>query len=391
MIASVGDALRGGAYRKCGWRIETADGNQTRHSAVDRAHRVRCILAVGRDVKMERAGQNVWIIGRQTQARTALCSALERCGLSVWHGEIGVSARDRSVVDLIVVFLTGEQCEAVGRMLTDPHLRHTKRVFVVDSSDRRARLYCATARLDDIILEPIGVREALVRILLVLTRSNHAQNVTQAVISFDQSRLPPENRLLCNMYSSGVMPAVVPTANTRGDVETHLRHAHEPLVTAMTKIKRDTAYSDLSMLREEADDWVRDEAMLPITIVEEPEASLEIPGAIEDKSAEGDSRSASPSSTPCDDFSEGGLSDGANVVRSNASSGKTRAKRDHAREHAQKPVCKYPTPEEWRARRFARLDAERSLKERRQNAILIVAIAVCLSILAVVLYLKSNG
>lgn len=343
---------------------------------------------------MERAGQNVWIIGRQTQARSALCSALERCGLSVWHGEIGESARNRSVVDLIVVFLTGEQCEVVGRLLIDPHLRYAKRVFVVDSSDRRARLYCATARLDDMILEPIGVREALVRILLVLTRSNHAQHVAQAVLTFDQSRLPPENRLLCSMYSSGVMPAVGLLANTRGDVETHMRHAHEPLVTAMTKIKRDLEYSDLSMLREEADDWVRDEAMLSITIVEEPtEASLDDPVATEDERAEDDSRCASPSSTLCDDSCVGVLSDGVNVVQTNLPSDKARGKRDDARniEHANKPICKYPTPEEWRAQRFARLDAERSLKERRKNAILIVAIAVCLSILAVVLYLKSNG
>ena len=37
-------------------------------------------------------------------------------------------------------------------------------MFIADSSDRRSPVYCATAGLDATLVEPIGARDALVRI-----------------------------------------------------------------------------------------------------------------------------------------------------------------------------------------------------------------------------------
>ena len=316
---------------------------------------------------------------------------------------------------------------------------HTRRVFIVDSSDRRSRLYCATARLDDMIVEPIGVREALVRILLVLTRSNHAHAVAQAVLSYAQAHEPAENRLLCNGYSSGVMPAIAPPQNDRSEVESHLLHAHEPLVTALTKIRRDAEYSDWLLQREEVEDWVRDEVMLPITVVEDPEGDEDPKSCRAGSSHAGDSnamsvesgKSESPpkkrpnkskemrSETPSAEFrsNDGIRRESSKETRSETPSAKFRSndgiRRDSSKEmRAETPNAEfrgrnqakkgtkskkpklpiaYPTPEQWKAQTLARLDSERRIKERRQNAFLMSAIVICLIILAIILSVKLSG
>lgn len=389
--------------------------------AVDWAKmRASLVGAMAVEEKMDRAGQKIWIVGRQTEARSALCDALQRCKLAVSLSEIGALSHDGDVPDLVVVFLTGDQCEAAGRMLRDPFLMHTKRVFIVDSSDRRSRLYCATARLDDMIVEPIGVREALVRILLVLTRSNHAHAVAQAVLSYAQTHEPAENRLLCNGYSSGVMPAIAPPQNDRSEVESHLLHAHEPLVTALTKIRRDAEYSDWLLQREEAEDWVRDEVMLPITVVEDPESVEDPKSRRVGSSHAGDSnamsiesgKSESPpkkrpnksketrSETPSAEFrSEFRSNDGirresSKEMRSETLSaefrGRNQAKKGTKSKKPKSPIA-YPTPDQWKAQTLARLDSERRIKERRQNAFLMSAIVICLVILAIILSVKLSG
>ena len=408
--------------------------------AVDWAKmRAPLVGAMAVEEKMDRAGQKIWIVGRQTAARSALYDALQRCKLAVSLSEIGALSHDGDVPDLVVVFLTGDQCEAAGRMLRDPFLMHTKRVFIVDSSDRRSRLYCATARLDDMIVEPIGVREALVRILLVLTRSNHAHAVAQAVLSYAQTHEPAENRLLCNGYSSGVMPAIAPPQNDRSEVESHLLHAHEPLVTALTKIRRDAEYSDWLLQREEADDWVRDEVMLPITVVEDPEGDEDPESRRVGSSHAGDSnamsvesgKSESPpkkrpnksketrSETPSAEFrsndgihresskethsetlsaefrsNDGIRRDSSKEMRSETPNAEFRG-RNQAKKGTKfqkpKPPIAYPTPDQWKAQTLARLDSERRIKERRQNAFLMSAIVICLVILAIILSVKSSG
>lgn len=401
--------------------------------------RVSLVGAMAVEEKMDRAGQKIWIVGRQTEARSALYDALQRCKLAVSLSEIGALSHDGDVPDLVVVFLTGDQCEAAGRMLRDPFLMHTRRVFIVDSSDRRSRLYCATARLDDMIVEPIGVREALVRILLVLTRSNHAHAVAQAVLSYAQTHEPAENRLLCNGYSSGVMPAIAPPQNDRSEVESHLLHAHEPLVTALTKIRRDAEYSDWLLQREEAEDWVRDEVMLPITVVEDPEGDEDPKSCRAGSSHAGDSnamsvesgKSESPpkkrpnkskemrSETPSAEFrsNDGIRRESSKETHSETPSAKFRSndgiRRDSSKEmRAETPNAEfrgrnqakkgtkskkpklpiaYPTPEQWKAQTLARLDSERRIKERRQNAFLMSAIVICLVILAIILSVKLSG
>ena len=372
--------------------------------------------AMAVEEKMDRAGQKIWIVGRQTEARSALYDALQRCKLAVSLSEIGALSHDGDVPDLVVVFLTGDQCEAAGRMLRDPFLMHTRRVFIVDSSDRRSRLYCATARLDDMIIEPIGVREALVRILLVLTRSNHAHAVAQAVLSYAQTHEPAENRLLCNGYSSGVMPAIAPPQNDRSEVESHLLHAHEPLVTALTKIRRDAEYSDWLLQREEAEDWVRDEVLLPITVVEDPEGDEDPKSCRAGASRAGDSnamsvesgKSESPpkkrpsksketrSETPSAEFrsNDGFRRDSSKEMRSETPSAEFRVRNQATKgtkSKKPKPPIAYPTPEQWKAQTLARLDSERRIKERRQNAFLMSAIVICLVILAIVLFIKGSG
>lgn len=408
--------------------------------AVDWAKmRASLVGAMAVEEKMDRAGQKIWIVGRQTEARSALYDALQRCKLAVSLSEIGALSHDGDVPDLVVVFLTGDQCEAAGRMLRDPFLMHTRRVFIVDSSDRRSRLYCATARLDDMIVEPIGVREALVRILLVLTRSNHAHAVAQAVLSYAQTHEPAENRLLCNGYSSGVMPAIAPPQNDRSEVESHLLHAHEPLVTALTKIRRDAEYSDWLLQREEAEDWVRDEVMLPITVVEDPEGDEDPKSRRVGSSHAGDSnamsvesgKSESPpkkrpnksketrSETPSATFhsNDGIRRESSKETCSETLSAEFRSndsiRRDSSKEmHSEtpsaefrgrnqakkgtkskkpKPPIAYPTPDQWKAQTLARLDSERRIKERRQNAFLMSAIVICLVILAIILTVKLSG
>lgn len=404
--------------------------------AVDWAKmRASLVGAMAVEEKMDRAGQKIWIVGRQTEARSALYDALQRCKLAVSLSEIGALSHDGDVPDLVVVFLTGDQCEAAGRMLRDPFLMHTRRVFIVDSSDRRSRLYCATARLDDMIVEPIGVREALVRILLVLTRSNHAQ----AVLSYAQTHEPAENRLLCNGYSSGVMPAIAPPQNDRSEVESHLLHAHEPLVTALTKIRRDAEYSDWLLQREEAEDWVRDEVMLPITVVEDPEGDEDPKSCRAGSSHAGDSnamsvesgksesspkkrpnkskemRSETPSAefrsndgirressketrseTPSAEFrsNDGIRRDSSKEMRAETPNaefrGRNQAKKGTKSKKPKLPIA-YQTPEQWKAQTLARLDSERRIKERRQNAFLMSAIVICLVILAIILSVKLSG
>ena len=266
------------------------------------------------------------------------------------------------------------------------------------------------------IVEPIGVREALVRILLVLTRSNHAHAVAQAVLSYAQTHEPAENRLLCNGYSSGVMPAIAPPQNDRSEVESHLLHAHEPLVTALTKIRRDAEYSDWLLQREEAEDWVRDEVMLPITVVEDPEGDEDPKSCRAGSSHAGDSNAMSVESgksesspkkrpnkskemrseTPSAEFrsNDGIRRDSSKEMRAETPNaefrGRNQAKKGTKSKKPKLPIA-YPTPEQWKAQTLARLDSERRIKERRQNAFLMSAIVICLIILAIILSVKLSG
>ena len=235
------------------------------------------------------------------------------------------------------------------------------------------------------------------------------------------------------------MPAIAPPQNDRSEVESHLLHAHEPLVTALTKIRRDAEYSDWLLQREEAVDWVRDEVMLPITVVEDPEGDEDPKSCRAGSSHAGDSnamsvesgKSESPpkkrpnkskemrSETPSAEFrsNDGIRRESSKEMRSETPSAEFRSndgiRRDSSKEmRAETPNAEfrgrnqakkgtkskkpklpiaYPTPEQWKAQTLARLDSERRIKERRQNAFLMSAIVICLVILAIILSVKLSG
>ena len=70
--------------------------------------------------------------------------------------------------------------------------------------------------------------------------------------------------------------------------------------------------------------------------------------------------------------------------------GRNQAKKGTKSKKPKLPIA-YPTPEQWKAQTLARLDSERRIKERRQNAFLMSAIVICLIILAIILSVKLSG
>lgn len=321
--------------------------------------------------------QSIWIAGRPSPARKTLCDALRRCGLDVACCEIGAPGRSRNVPELAVCFLTGDQCSAADAMFSHPFLSQTKRVFVADSGDRAARLWCATARLDDLILLPVGAREAAVRVMLVLRRARHAPAGAPYVCAGD-GFASGENRLLCNGYASGVMPAVAPPAQSRSAVESHLLHAHEPLVTSCAPIRSDYFYSDAQLAAEDAEQRRRDDDMLPIAVDEPSDA----PDPAPERSAQ-----SVRNAPPADEKSAAAEKPRRSAPSAPKSAEKSTPKRRKSPPAAQNPL----SPQAWKAQTLARLEAERKMKARRNDCALIAAIIVALIVLAAVFCVKSSA
>lgn len=504
---------------------------------------------------MECDAHSIWLIGESSQARNILGDALRPLGFEVCICDGRQPAEEKSVPDLVVVFLTGNRCEEVHRLLARPLFMQTKRMYILDARDRRARMYCATARVDDIVFKPLQIREAMVRILLVLQRRTpnskqkcataneylnaktekteseilcirrrrralmegifkgvfdgvfgvmpeassrveaaikgqkysesawgeraikrpswqihaktrdkdefsaieyrkneilgHASKTEKAEIgnlrrrevsAWEGGETSPsaleeipeipeipedalENRLLCEAYSSGFMPVIV-ESHSRNAVESHLIHAHEPLVTAFCAVRGDVRYSDAYLEREAAEDLARDEALLEIAIEDASwwDAPQKAPqkvhclackenaarkasavDACDAKEANGDAmhrtvrgvggvsgdrREKSPSDSPgaCSlDFEEQHGDRGKSMSQAPSKRGKKMSGVSAVKRSRQRVL----SPDEWKRQTLARLESEQVAKQRRQVFWLLLGIAVCVVALGVLIVIKS--
>lgn len=495
---------------------------------------------------MECDAHSIWLIGESSQARNILGDALRPLGFEVCICDGRQPAEEKSVPDLVVVFLTGNRCEEVHRLLARPLFMQTKRMYILDAGDRRARMYCATARVDDIVFKPLQIREAMVRILLVLQRRtpnskqkcataneylnaktekteseilrircrrhalmegilkgvfdgvfgvmpdaplrveaavkgqknsessrgdraikrqswqihaktrdkdefsaveyrkneilSHASKTEKAEIGNSRRRdgnetspsawgeipeIPEnledalENRLLCDAYSSGFMPVIV-ESHSRNAVESHLIHAHEPLVTAFCAMRGDVRYSDAYLEREAAEDSARDEALLEIAIEDaswwdapsnaqgltwEENATRKEPavGACDAKEANGDvmhrtvrgvggissdrcEKSPSDSLGACSLDSQVQQGD---TVKSTSQASPKRNKKMSGVSAVKRSRQRVLSPDEWKRQTLARLESEQLAKQRRQVFWLLLGIAVCVVALGVLIVIKS--
>lgn len=501
---------------------------------------------------MECDAHSIWLIGESSQARNILGDALRPLGFEVCFCDGRQPAEEKSVPDLVVVFLTGNRCEEVHRLLARPFFMQTKRMYILDAGDRRARMYCATARVDDIVFKPLQIREAMIRILLVLQRRtpnskqkyataneylnaktekteseilrirrrrralmegilkgvfdgvfgvmpdaplrveaavkgqknsesswgdraikrpswqinaktrdknefsaieyrkneilSHASKTEKAEIgnsrrrdasAWDGNETSPsalgeipeipedalENRLLCDAYSSGFMPVIV-ESHSRNAVESHLIHAHEPLVTAFCAVRGDVRYSDAYLEREAAEDSARDEALLEIAIEdaswwdaspnapqkahclawEENAARKELAvGACDAKEANGDAMhrtvrsvggvssdrcETSPSDSPCACSLDSPVQHG-DTVKSTSQMPSKRNKKMSGVSAVKRSRQRVLSPDEWKRQTLARLESEQLAKQRRQVFWLLLGIAVCVAALGVLIVIKS--
>ena len=71
--------------------------------------RVSLVGAMAVEEKMDRAGQKIWIVGRQTEARSALYDALQRCKLAVSLSEIGALSHDGDVPGGAIAGITPDE------------------------------------------------------------------------------------------------------------------------------------------------------------------------------------------------------------------------------------------------------------------------------------------